>query len=327
MPLPRFRYSKLSNFQKGRRPSRARPSPTSPRPPRTSRPHQPPHPRHHLPVRIRHHGLRRSARLLHQSPGHPDLDRIWPRPGPGHGLAQRPHPRHPLLRAGGRGERLRTGEEPVVGSRSFTTQAANFESKLGDGRVWELVTPTRKFGGVMTNGVLVQADPNGRASPSRPAARSSKTRKETAPWKPPRRSPEGARRAAGARATWSPATPKRAALASGRNSKCSAPISERPCWSPATTPRCLRKPPNAAPTCGPNTEPPVYRPLVTTKEPFANVPPGTVFGGEVNGARSPVLISGADPSLSTSLSPRKRPWSPERRNAASTSGATGRSRR
>jgi DNA-binding beta-propeller fold protein YncE len=39
-----------------------------------------------------------------------------------------------------------------------------------------------------------------------------------------------------------------------------------------------------------NTEPPVYRPLITGKEPFANVPPDTKFGGE--GATGVVTISG-----------------------------------
>ena len=46
-----------------------------------------------------------------------------------------------------------------------------------------------------------------------------------------------------------------------------------------------------------NSTPPSFRPLVTSKEGFANVPPGTIFGGEVNGARNPVSIAGANNAL------------------------------
>lgn len=45
-------------------------------------------------------------------------------------------------------------------------------------------------------------------------------------------------------------------------------------------------------------EPPIYRPLVTGKEGFANVPPGTSFGGPALAALSEVLFRDATPDLS-----------------------------
>src|SRR5205085_2691727 len=45
-----------------------------------------------------------------------------------------------------------------------------------------------------------------------------------------------------------------------------------------------------------NTEPPTYTPLVTGKEPFANVPPGTEFGGG-QFATGAVQLVGATPDF------------------------------
>jgi hypothetical protein len=53
-----------------------------------------------------------------------------------------------------------------------------------------------------------------------------------------------------------------------------------------------------APHLRENTEPPVYTPLVTSKEGFANVPAGTKFGGNEPGAPvSDVYVRGATPDL------------------------------
>ena len=59
------------------------------------------------------------------------------------------------------------------------------------------------------------------------------------------------------------------------------------------------KPPNAPPYLRENfTDPASYRPLVTDKEPYANVPPGTEFGGLVNTTLfGPVGLAGATPDL------------------------------
>jgi hypothetical protein len=187
-------------------------------------------------------------------------------------------------------------EEPVVAYRSFATQAANFESKLGDGRVWELVTPTRKFGGVMTNGVLVQADPDGTGI-------AFQTRGSIV------EDPEGNRAlepaAALARRSgsgWSasdlvPPHTEAGGLGFGPEFKMFSTDLGQALLEPRDDTPLSEEASERGPYLRTNSEPPVYRPLVTTKEPFANVPPGTVFGGEASGERNPVAIGGADPSL------------------------------
>jgi hypothetical protein len=188
-------------------------------------------------------------------------------------------------------------EEPVIGYRSFTTQAANFESKLGDGRVWELVTPSRKFGGVMTNGVLVQANPDG-------SGIAFQTRGSIV------EDPEGnraletaaalARRSASGGWSTSDLVPphtEAGGLGFGPEFKMFSTDLGRALLEPRDDTPLSPEASERGPYLRTNSEPPVYRPLVTTKEPFANVPPGTVFGGEATGERNPVAISGADPSL------------------------------
>jgi hypothetical protein len=188
------------------------------------------------------------------------------------------------------------GNEPVVGYRAFTTQAANFESKLGDGRVWELVTPTRKFGGVMTNGALVQADPDG-------SGIAFQTRGSIV------EDPEGNRAletsAALARRSGSgwiasdlvPRHTEAGGLGFGPEFKMFSTDLGKALLEPRDDTPLSPEASERGPYLQTNTEPPSYRPLVTTKEPFANVPSGTVFGGEATGERNPVAISGANPSL------------------------------
>jgi hypothetical protein len=187
-------------------------------------------------------------------------------------------------------------EEPVIGYRSFTTQAANFESKLGDGRVWELVTPQRKFGGVMTNGVLVQADADG-------SGIAFNTRGSIV------EDPEGNRalepaaalaRRSGSEWNVSDLVPRHTeagGLGFGPEFKMFSTDLSNALLEPRDDTPLSPEASERGPYLRTNTEPPVYRPLVTTKEPFANVPPGTVFGGPATGERNPVFISGADPSL------------------------------
>jgi len=187
-------------------------------------------------------------------------------------------------------------EEPVIGHRSFITQAANFDSKLDDGRVWELVTPTKKFGGVMTNGVLVQSaedgsgiafntrgsiveDPEGNRAlePAAALARRSGSSWNVSDLVPPHTEAGGLGFG-----------PEFKMFSTDLGHALLEPRDDTPLSSEAS---------ERGPYLRTNTEPPVYRPLVTTKEPFANVAPGTVFGGEATGERNPVSISGADPSL------------------------------
>jgi hypothetical protein len=188
-------------------------------------------------------------------------------------------------------------EGTEVAYRSFTTQAANFESRLGDGRVWELVTPPRKFGGVMTNGVLVQADPDG-------SGIAFQTRGSVV------EDPEGnraletaaalARRSASG--SWStsdlvPPHTEAGGLGFGPEFKMFSTDLGQALLEPRDDTPLSEEASERGPYLRTNSEPPSYRPLVTTKEPFANVPPGTVFGGEATGERNPVAIGGADPSL------------------------------
>ncbi|HVD39299.1 MAG TPA: fibronectin type III domain-containing protein, partial [Solirubrobacterales bacterium] len=187
-------------------------------------------------------------------------------------------------------------KEPITASRSFTTAPTNFESRLGDGRVWELVTPSRKFGGVMTNGVLVQADPDG-------SGIAFQTRGSVV------EDPEGNRALETAAAlarrgasSWSvedlvPRHTEAGGLGFGPEFKMFSTDLGHALLEPRDDTPLSEEASERGPYLRTNTDPPVYRPLVTTKEPFANVPPGTVFGGEATGERNPVAISGADPSL------------------------------
>jgi len=187
-------------------------------------------------------------------------------------------------------------EEPIVRSRSFTAQTASFDSQLGDGRVWELVTPARKFGGVMTNGPLVQADPDGTGI-------AFNTRGSIV------EDPEGNRAletsatlARRSGAGWSisdlvPPHTEAGGLGFGPEFKMFSTDLGKALLEPRDDTPLSPEASERGPYLRTNTEPPSYRPLVTTKEPFANVPPGTVFGGEATGERNPVAISGADPSL------------------------------
>jgi DNA-binding beta-propeller fold protein YncE len=187
---------------------------------------------------------------------------------------------------------------PVSGSRSFLTQVViDLESRLGDGRVWELVTPSRKFGGVMTNGVLVQAAADG-------SGIAFQTRGSVV------EDPEGnralepaaalARRSASGAWSTSDLVPRHTeagGLGFGPEFKMFSTDLGHALLEPRDDTQLSEEASERGPYLRTNSEPPVYRPLVTTKEPFANVPAGTVFGGEANGARNPVAISGANPSL------------------------------
>jgi DNA-binding beta-propeller fold protein YncE len=181
-------------------------------------------------------------------------------------------------------------------TRAFTTRSGNLGSRLSDDRVWELVTPTNKFGGVPTNAALVQADPEGdgiafhtRGSivedpESNRALEASATLA--------RRSGSG----------WSvsdlvPPHTEAGGFGFGPEFKLFSQDLDQAVFEPRDNTPLSPESSERAPYLRTNSSPPVYRPLVTSKEGFANVPPGTIFGGEANGERNPVSISAANGSL------------------------------
>jgi DNA-binding beta-propeller fold protein YncE len=181
-------------------------------------------------------------------------------------------------------------------TRSFTTQAGQLGASLSDSRVWEQVTPANKFGGAVTNARLLQADPNGTGI-------AFQTRGSIV------EDPEGnraletsaalARRGASG---WSvedlvPRHSEAGGLGFGPEFKLFSSNLQQALLEPRDDTPLSPESSERAPNLRTNTSPPSYRPLVTSKEGFANVPEGTVFGGEANGARNPVSVSGANSSL------------------------------
>jgi hypothetical protein len=182
-------------------------------------------------------------------------------------------------------------------TRSFVTQKAQFGSGLPDGRVWEQATPGNKFGGSITNSELVQAAEDG-------AGISFQTRGSIV------EDPEGnraletsavlTRRALSS--AWSvedlvPTHTVAGGLGFGPEFKLFSSDLGHAVFEPRDDTPLSPEASERAPYLRTNTNPPGFRPLVTSKEGFANVPPGTVFGGEANGERNPVSVSAANSSL------------------------------
>ena len=181
--------------------------------------------------------------------------------------------------------------------RTFTTESIALGFELADNRAWEMVSPPNKHGGLLFGSSVgqIQAaeDGNGLAylsfpsiEPSPEASRDNVSvlaRRGEAGWRskdislpnskvvPPSIGQQGEYK------LFSPDLSK--ALLDPRGAELLSPeASER------------------APYLRENTEPPTYRPLVTGKEGFANVPPGTVFGGG-SATVSAVTIQNATPDL------------------------------
>jgi hypothetical protein len=194
-------------------------------------------------------------------------------------------------------------------TRTFTTQTGNLGSQLSDDRVWELVTPTNKFGGVPTNAALVQANPegDGLAFHTRgsivEAPESNRSLEVSATLA--RRSGSG----------WSvsdlvPPHTEAGGFGFGPEFKLFSQDLEHAVFEPRDSTPLSSEASERAPYLRTNTNPPSYRPLVTSKEGFANVPPGTVFGGEANGERNPVSISAANGSLTDVVISSRTPLVP-----------------
>jgi hypothetical protein len=182
--------------------------------------------------------------------------------------------------------------------RTFTTQANGFGFDLSDGRVWEQVSPSQKFGGGITNGTLVQASADGDAIgfPTRGSIVVD---------------PDGnralevsavvARRTGGG--TWQvedlvPPYSKATGAGLGPEYKIFSTDLERSVLEPRDESPLSPEASERTPYLRVDGTPPSFRPIVTGKEGFANVePPDTEFGGEINGAKNPVAMSGVNSEL------------------------------
>jgi sugar lactone lactonase YvrE len=165
---------------------------------------------------------------------------------------------------------------------TFTTQVSGLGFALPDDRAWEMVSPPNKTGGslVMPSGGIVQAaedgegiaylsvgsieaDPDGSRSP---LLTSVLGRRTAAGW----HSKDISRTHTEATSASDQASDQR--IFTPDLSRALVETRDDTLLSPQASER--------TPYVAENTEPPTYTPLVTGKEGFANVPPGTVFGGE-----------------------------------------------
>jgi hypothetical protein len=182
-------------------------------------------------------------------------------------------------------------------SRSFTTQSSGLDTQLSDHRVWEQVSPVQKAGGTITNVFLTQAasDGSGIMFSSRGAILAD---------------PEGnrsfelaavlARRTAAGqwlsedlvaphtRATQLNGGPEYKIFSPNLGSGILEPRDETPLSDESS---------ELTPYLRINSSPRVFRPLVTSKEGFSNVAPGTEFGGEPTGSKNAVSLSGTNGDL------------------------------
>ncbi len=183
--------------------------------------------------------------------------------------------------------------------KTFTTPRSGVGFSLADERAWEMVSPPNKFGGRIIHfnqGVMqAAADGNGVAyqtvtsiEPNPDGNRAIDTSTVLA-----RRDGAGG---------WSSKdiTSPRAGVAQlrfGGEYKIFSTNLERALLEQQDNTPLSPEASEETPYLRDSTEPATYTPLVTSKEGFANVPPGTVFGGGGGSGRSPVAIVAADPSL------------------------------
>jgi hypothetical protein len=180
--------------------------------------------------------------------------------------------------------------------RTFTTQGAGLGFQLSDSRAWEMVSPPNKFGGEIRSSTVapVQAsvsgdalayvsrgsivgEPNGNRVPE---PSSVLAKRQDGQWHSEDLTP--------------PHTKASQIQTDGEYNLFSPDLSlaqleprdETP-LSPAAS--------EQTPYLRTSTEPPVFTPLVTSKEPYANVPPGTHFGRGTEA--NPLRMEGASPDL------------------------------
>lgn len=183
--------------------------------------------------------------------------------------------------------------------RVLTTQTDGLDFSLADDRVWEMVSPPHKAGGTLlaTSKGIVQAatDGNGLAYQSLNSLEAEPdgsraievaavlARRTDAGWQSKDLSPERTR------ATNIANTAEFNLFSDDLSQALLEPRDSTPLSEAAS---------QRTPYLRTNSEPPSYTPLVTSKEGFANVPPGTEFGGNEPGApTSKVSVSGANAAL------------------------------
>jgi hypothetical protein len=198
--------------------------------------------------------------------------------------------------------------------RTFTTPRSGLGFSLADQRAWEMVSPANKFGGkiVQYDQGVMQAAANGNG-----LAYESVTSIEP--------NPDGSRaidtstvlaRRAGAGGSWAskdvtPPQTEASPLRFGGVYKTFSTNLERALLEQQDSTPLSIEASEETPYLRENTEPGTYRPLVTGKEGYANVPPGTKFGGGGGSAASPVRIVAADPALTHPVVKSKASLVPE----------------
>ncbi|HEX6152226.1 MAG TPA: hypothetical protein VFZ19_01770 [Solirubrobacterales bacterium] len=190
----------------------------------------------------------------------------------------------------------------VVGpTRTFTTQSLGIGFELIDSRVWELVSPPDKRGAELKGikGGLIRAASDGQGlaylslgtiEPGPQGNRAPEFSNVLA-----RRGPDGWR-------SRDLSSPNREVIPFGSEAegelKFFNPDLSRGVVMPRGSTPLSPQASERTPYLWQDGEPPTYTPLLTGKEGFANVPPGTEFGGPPENTLGVVQPIGATPSLS-----------------------------
>lgn len=185
--------------------------------------------------------------------------------------------------------------------RTFTTQVRGLGFELSDSRAWEMVTPPKKFGGVLrsSSGGAIQAAEDGDGLVYQSLGSIEGEAEGNRAIEP---ATVMARR--GAAGDWHskditlPHT-KATTVAAGTEYDVFSPNLGRALLEPRDAAPLSAAASERTPYLRENSDPPIYTPLVTSEDGFANVPSGTVFGGdELHGQVSDVTVSGANSALS-----------------------------
>lgn len=192
---------------------------------------------------------------------------------------------------------------PATLDRTFTTQLSGLGFGLADSRAWELVSPSTKFGGsisarALTEGITqAAADGNGLAYMTLGSIEAApQGNRVIEPSSALARRGEGGWRSKDITPPHIHATPY--VTGNGTEYKLFSPDLASALLEPRDDTPLSPQSSDRAPNLRHNTEPATYTPLVTAKEGFANVPPGTEFGGdEVKSSLSKVHVTGANAAL------------------------------
>ena len=189
--------------------------------------------------------------------------------------------------------------------RTFTTQTGGLGFNLIDRRAWEMVSPPDKHGALVLSGfinghVQAAADGNGLAYATLGSVVADPTGSRSLEASSPlaRREGEGwlSQDLTSPNSRTAPLL-----LARGEYTLFNPDLSEA-LLEPRDGTNLSPEASERSPYLRQNTDPPLYRPLVTAKEGFANVPPGTEFGNEdpktgVQTSLSFVTVQAASPDL------------------------------